>query len=387
MNSRPTTGKLTSALVVPLIVVGALLLIFALIASFHVLSQNPESISIQWKQQVKLPVCLAMSQDDRFYGAVDKEGNVQFYDQGGHLLWNKNVEGATDVMIAKNGESVLVYSRLNPIYQEVCFFRGDGRPMWTHRVDGSVWSGAVSPDGMYAAVTTGKGFLYAYRPDPNHPRYRRWRLDGIGHCVTFSPDNRRVIAGTWQKSGLACYDVDGTFLWRRMHDTDRQYELEISADGKRILGILPGRQHDPKMEIHFWDSEGNLLWTHPLDAFDGHALVSPESQYVAISYAGYLAEHGSRILQRKVAVYKADGKLLWQKGGLFFGPHLIALSPSGSSVIVSDGEKSLYNIDKNGRILSKLTLGGAIRKTICSEDGNRMLVYCDDGCLYLIRVG
>jgi outer membrane protein assembly factor BamB len=270
------------------------------------------------------------------------------------------------------------------VYHSIYFFRRDGRQLWKHEVVGSVWSGDVSPDGMRAVVTTGERYVYVYKPDPSRPSYNRWRLDGIGYRTAFTPNNRRVIIGTWQESALVCYDIHGAFQWRSKHETDRQYELCISADGRRILGILSGTQHDPGIEFALWDAGGKRLWNRSLDGFDTRALISPKSQYVAISYASFLRDE---VMERKVAVYGSDGELLWEKGGLFFSPYLVALSPTGSSVIVSDGERSLYNIDRRGKVLSKLALGGTIRKTVASEDGRTILLYCGDGWLYCMRVG
>lgn len=380
MISRARARKLAFALLTLLILTGSALLTPAFAA-------DRELITIAWKRPVNQPVCLAMSSGGKNFGIVDKDGTVRLYDEDGHLLWKKQVEGATDVLVARNAQSVLVYSKLNPVYQDVYFFRKDGRRLWKHRVEGSVWCGAVSFDGMRAAVTTGERYVYVYRLDPRRPTYRRWRLEGIGYRTTFIPDNKRMVVGTWQESALACYSLGGEFHWRNDHDDSRQYELHASADARTILGLLPATQRDPGFELCLWDSGGKLLWQHSLDGFDARALVSPESQYVAISYADFLSKEGSGIIERKVAVYKADGDLLWEKGGLFFGPRLIALSPKGSSVIVSDGERSLYNIDKRGRILSKLSLEGTVRKTVSSEDGCRILLYCGDGWLYLVRVG
>ena len=387
MISRTSTGKLLVALLVPLTAVVPLLFILAFSTSQPALADDRESITIRWKSPVTQPVCLAMSTGGKFFGSVDRDGTVRFYDQNGDLLWEQQVEGATDVLIAKNGESLLVYSKLNPVYQDVHFFRKDGSRLWEHRVEGSVWSGAISVDGTRAAVSTGERYIYVYRPDPMRPRYRRWRTDGIGYQVTFTADNKHVIVGTWQESGLACYDLDGRFQWRSRYDTDRQYQLHASADGKTMLGLLPATQHDPGIEVWFRDSGGKVLWQQSLDGFDARARVSPQSQYVAISYAKFLAEADPNMIERKVAVYGSDGHILWEKGGLFFGPRLVALSPKGSSVIVSDGERSLYNMDKRGKILSKLTLGGTVRSTVSSEDGQRILLYCGDGWLYLISVG
>jgi hypothetical protein len=108
---------------------------------------------------------------------------------------------------------------------------------------------------------------------------------------------------------------------------------------------------------------------------------------VAVSYANYISRKGEGIIERKVAVYRSDGHLLWEKGGLFFGPRLMALSPTGSSVIVSDGEHSIYNLDRRGKILSKFDMAGGIRKAVSSEDGRRILLHCGDGWLYLMGVG
>jgi len=387
MISRALFRKLAAALLVSLASAGPLVFILAFATSQIAHCRDQESISVRWKSPVNQPVCLAMSTGGKFCASVDKDGTVRFYNQLGHLLWKQHVEGATDVLVARNGQSILVYSKLNPVFQDVYFFRKDGRKLWKHRVEGSVWAGAVSSDGTLAAVTTGERYVYRYKPDPSRPKYRRWRLDGIGYQVTFTPDNQRIVAGTWQEPALVCYDIEGKFQWRSRHDTDRQYELRTSGDGRRVLGVLPGTQHDPGIEMCFWDSGGKLLWKRSLDGFDSYALVSPQSRYVAISYANFLSGEGSDIIERKVAVYKSDGRLLWEKGGLFFGPRLVALSPTGSSVIVSDGERSLYNIDERGKILSKLTLGGTIRKTVSSEDGHRILLYCGDGWLYMMHVG
>lgn len=365
------------------------LLAFLLLAAHSYITPDTasaqEEITVGWKSPVNQPGSLTMSSGGRYCASVDKDGTVRLYDIAGKLLWKQRVEGATDALIAHNGQSVLVYSRLNPVYKEVHFFQRDGKRLWKHQVEGAVWSGAVSSDGMHAAVTTGERYVYIYRPDPGSPRYRRWRLEGIGYRVVFTPDSKRVVVGTWQESQLACYDLHGKFQWRASHDEGRQYDLHVSADSKSILGLISATPHDPGNELCFWNASGKMLWKKPLSGFEARALVSPQSQYVAVSYADYITE-GTDIIERKVAVYQANGELSWEKGGLFFGPRLIALSPTGASVIVSDGERSLYNIDRRGRILSKLTLQGTVRQSISSEDGRSILLYCGDGWLYLLKV-
>ena len=372
--------KTLLASLISLIAVGCL-------TAFHALADTKEAITTAWKSPVNDPICLALSAGGKYSGSVDKKGGVRLYDESGHIVWEEQVEGATDVLVARNGQSVLVYSKLNPVFQDVYFFRRDGTRLWKHRVEGCVWSGAVSADGLHAAVTTGEKYIYLYAPDPKRPRYNRWRLEGIGYRAIFTPDNQRIVVGTWQDSALACYDLKGRFQWRCRNDETRQYDLHISADSRGIVGVIPATIHDPRAELAYWDSGGKLIWEQPIKGFEAHALISPKSQYVAVSFTSFLSEKGDGIVERRVAVYRSNGTLLWEKGGLFFEPKLVALSPTGDAVIVSDGERSLYNIDRRGRILSKLILPGTIRKAMSSDDGRRILLYCGDGYLYLMHVG
>ncbi|HEY3298482.1 MAG TPA: PQQ-binding-like beta-propeller repeat protein [Armatimonadota bacterium] len=389
MFPKTTSGKFLIILAASLALVGPLFLTWTVHRPRIVTAADDDKqlIRIQWRRAASEPICLTMTQDGKFIGSVDKSGVVRFFDGSGKLLWQKRVEGATDMLIARNGQSVLVYSKLNPVYTEVSFFRGNGFQLWRQRVDGCIWAGAVSPDGNYAAVTTGSRFVYAYSPDPNHPKFRRWRIKGIGRCVAFTPDNQSIIIGTWQKSGLVSYSRTGDRKWSTYHNSEKQYDLKISADGKMVMGIIPGRYLSPGVELGLWTSTGKPLWQFALSGYEGTALISPASEFVALSYASIISHKSKEIIERKVAVYKADGELAWEKGGLFFGPRLVALSPKGSSVIVWDGEKSLYNMDRKGRISSRLELGGKVRKTLSTEDGRKILLYCGDGTMYLLNAG
>ncbi len=387
MAYRIPPSKLVAACVILLLSAGAL---FSLSASapHTTYASDPAPIKVMWQNPVKQPLSLSMSAGGQYCGIVEKGGIVKIYGPKGKLQWKQQVEGATDVLVARNGQSVLVYSRLNPVYQEVNFFRMDGSKLWTCQVQGCVWSGAVSPDGMHAVVTTGQRYVYLYEADPSHPKYRRWRLQGIGYSILFMPDNKRVVIGTFQKPMLACYDLNDKMQWSSPCESDQQFELHVSADSKSIVGSIPATRYNAGAQVRFWNSAGHLVWTQQLDGFDAHALVSPQSQYVAVSHANLIpSRKGNQVLERKVAVYRSDGRLLWEKGGLFFGPHLVALSPTGSSVIVSDGEHSVFNIDRSGRILSKMNMNGSIRTAISTEDGRRVLLYCSDDWLYLMGAG
>lgn len=345
-----------------------------------------EFIRIRCKIPINKPLSLAMSSAGQYFGTVETNGTIHLYNNQGKLLWERQVEGVTDILIAKDGQMILAFSKLNPEQKCVYFFRNDGRLLWRHYIGESVLSGAISPDGFRAAITTDERHIYVYKPISTRPTYRRWLLDGNGYDIAFTPDSERLVLATSQEPSLVCYDVNGRFQWRYEHESDDKYDLCTSTDGKYILGVVSGTQHEPGIKLHLWDTGGKKLWTKKLDDFDARALISPKSRYVAVSYASFVGSPNSGMIERKLMVYQTTGRVLWEKGGLFFGPQLVAISPTGSSIIVSDGERSLYEIDKRGKITSKFTFRATVRKTLSCENGQRVLLYCGDGWLYLIHL-
>lgn len=385
-------GSKTS-LAVLRIVVAFILVAAAVIGTLTFLARRPlrndgsAPITISWKHQVHTPESLAISNDGKICGTVDSDGLIQLFDGTGRITWQQQVPGATDVLIARHGQSLLAYSRLNPAYQKVFFYTATGRLLWRHTVDGSVWAGAVSADGDTAAVTTDQGFVYIYSPDPLYPRFRRWRIPGVGHTLAFTPAGDRIVVGELHDSAISSYDIDGRLLWRTKLHSPRTYEMTATANGQVIQTFVPGTKDVPSTELALWGSDGQPLWAKSLNGYDARALISPQGQRIAVSYAAQVSPKHPEMIERRIVVYEADGTPLWEKGGLFFGPRLVALSPDGTSVIVSDGSNTLYRIDSSGRILSKVSVGGKLRNIISAEDGSKVVFYCDDGWLYEMTAG
>ena len=67
-------------------------------------------------------------------------------------------------------------------------------------------------------------------------------------------------------------------------------------------------------------------------------------------------------------------------------PNLVAISPDGNTVTVTDGQRALYNFDADGRIsAAKMDMDALIDKTVTSDDGKYVLVYTYDGKLTLVQ--
>ena len=72
---------------------------------------------------------------------------------------------------------------------------------------------------------------------------------------------------------------------------------------------------------------------------------------------------------------------------MLFPPNLVALSPDGSRLIVSDGKHTLYALRHDGHILRRYPLPGSLRQTTVSADGRVLLVYTGNGTLSLFGLG
>ena len=115
---------------------------------------------------------------------------------------------------------------------------------------------------------------------------------------------------------------------------------------------------------------------------------SPQNgEYVAVSYLRQIVRGNQSLSEHHLRLLDRDGNTLWERGGLLFSPTLIALSPDGSSILVSDGQRTLYALGQDGHILRSYPLPGLLRQTALSADGHVLLVYTGDGTLSLYRMG
>jgi hypothetical protein len=72
------------------------------------------------------------------------------------------------------------------------------------------------------------------------------------------------------------------------------------------------------------------------------------------SYVKTLNYRTGEATARKLALYDSQGRKLWEKGGEFFSPTLVALSPDGGRLTVADGANTLYTLDARGHFVSQL---------------------------------
>lgn len=324
-------------------------------------------------------------------------------------LWSRLEADASMLAVGAKGRTVLTCARMDTLHRQVSVRKGiDGARMKAQEVDGAVWDVRMSADGQYAGVTTGNRKLYLVTlgygdtaPQFGHP----WDLGGIGNSVAMTPRNTYLATGTWDQTGVSCFAVhgDGKPAWQYPNERTtpearqilqrRLFEAQIAQDGRYVLGLSYANARRSDGTLYLWrcDGDGTPLWTHALgiNTVLPKALISQDGRLVAVTYARMTTGRSRPIMARSLRVLDGDGHRQWEKGNLWFSPTLLAMAPDGHRVTVSDGVKTLYNVNENGRITSTYSFKGAvtIQHTSVSPDGHFLLVYTSDGWLHLFQVG
>jgi WD40 repeat protein len=300
---------------------------------------------------------------------------------------------------------------MNPLQRLVSIRKGvDGARMCdvqTGTVTGAIWDVQMSADGQYAGITTGDNSLYRVTLGYGEttPTFTHWPLDGIGNSVDLTAHNTYIAAGTWDQTGVSCYALkgDGTPTWEFPNDRTppetrqalehRLFEAQFTTNGRFVLGLSydNARQSDGTLYLWRCDGDGTPLWSHPLglNTFFPKALISQDGQTVAVTYVRMIAQGSRTVPERSLLVMNGDGQVLWEKGGLWFSPTLVAIAPDGHRVTVSDGVRMLYNVNSSGRITTPYQFKGTAtsRQTVSTPDGGSLLVYTSDGWLHLVQIG
>ena len=335
------------------------------------------------------------------------KGNVSLWHwrtQPDHPLWTHRAANAANVAVGAAGATVLAWAALDPDQPNITILRGsDGATLAHQSLGGAVWDAEISADGAYAGIVTGGKTLFLYDLSdqpyvPGDKRIRHWPLGGIGTSVAFPPLGSFLVTGAWNDSSVACYTPQGTSLWQypegaaaRHGLADRLFSAQISGNGRYVLGVSAGnvRGSDPALYLWRSDGGGNPLWRMELgeDAFYPTAQITQDGDFVAVSYLRQIVRGNQSLSEHHLRLLDHSGNVLWERGGLLFPPNLVALSPDGSRLIVSDGKHALYALRHDGHILRRYSLPGSLRQTVVSADGRVLLVYTGDGTLSLFGLG
>ena len=208
------------------------------------------------------------------------------------------------------------------------------------------------------------------------------------------------MTGAWNDSGVACYTPRGACLWQYPEDAaarhrlaNRLFTAQLSGNGRYVLGLSYGNVRESDPTLYLWRSDGG--GEPAVEIGIGRrcrftrARRSAKMEVMWLSLTCGRSWRGDQSLsEHRLRLLDHDGTMLWERGGLLFAPTLVALAPDGRTIIVSDGQRTLYALNQQGRILPKrYTLPGSVRQTTLSADGWTLLVYTGDGTVNLFRLG
>jgi WD40 repeat protein len=341
---------------------------------------------IIWSRTVKRPVSMAVSPDSRFAAVIDRAGTLAYYSSVGKPLWTQDAGDATCVAIAGNGGLLVTYTPLNPLRRRVSILTANGKARWSRMVYGSVWSAAVSRDGSTAVVGTGARRVYIFKLG-RRLSYHRRTLPGIPCSLSFTPDDKSLVVGMWQDSGVGVFDLNGKPRWWSKGFMDLQYTARMSRRGGFILGHGQPNRPQPRDVLALWKSDGTKLWQNRLGFDDVQAEISNTGSVVGVSYRQRITHGSQEMSQQRLVMFDRKGAKVWSrdKGGMFLKYRLMMMLP-GDGVMVSS-ENALYILDRQGRTLWKQKLPGLVKQFVAAPDAGRTLLYCGDGRLYMFGQG
>ena len=239
-----------------------------------------------------------------------------------------------------------------------------GDLIWRSGVGDRIAAAALSPDGLYGAVTTEKT-IYFY--DQNGTVLWSYPVSG-GRSVAVSSNGERIAAG---ENYLLLFDQRGNVIWRYRPES-RIQDLAIAADGRTICtgadtGLLVFSLDDGQATANV---SGSFDVGEPIRSV---SIDSDGTNIVAGANSGNIYFLG------------AEGRLLWNYKTGSNGVQ-VAISHDGSTIAAASSQRAVYLLNRNGRLLWKSSMARAITDVSMSGDGST-LVLADGGISMLNRAG
>lgn len=330
------------------------------------------------------------------------------------MIWNLASPGATNAVVGPSGKSMIVFASKDPTQPKITVILGQHHEsVYPIQLDGAVWDAAISGNGNYGAVVTGAHSLYlislkaakvkqpgGHMVTSAELPMKRFPLMGAGNSISISDDGSFLTAGTWDQSGVTCLSTTGKQLWQyqtadsKTPVTNRLFEAPIAQNGSCVLGVSYANVRQANAAIYLWDDKsGKPLgpnWPRTLDPDDSdpQVKISADGSHVALVYVHKIIHGDQSLPVHQLVLLDRDNNQLWPapKGGPLMSPNLVAISPDGETITVTDGQRALYNFDADGRIsAAKMDMSALIKSTVTSKDGRYVLVDTDDGKLTLVE--
>jgi len=315
-------------------------------------------------------------------------GGIRWYSISGESLGCARPEGFDTGLVSPGGELALFYSYRHPYNTRVIFTRPSGEIFWQRSVSGAVWCAAAGEDqdGPVMAVGTGKGYIYIFRVSDRRKRYVRWRLKGAIVSLDFDSDSKSVFHGTWHDSFIGRYTLRGCRLWRMESTTASLQYVEALTEKNRLFVVSTPNVRGRASEYTLFTAGGRILREGIIGPEPGSRIVhSPNGDYICRGYHKLISHKNKSVREKHAVLYDSTGAVVWDKGSLIM-PVCPVLVTRRGTVLVTDGNKSLYFVERSGDVRPSIELPSRIVSSIGARDASKAVFYCADGRLRVVHV-
>lgn len=364
-----------------------------------------EFVQAQWHKGVEAGSSVQLDPSATRVAVSTPAGLVRILDDDGHILAQRQESGPTSVALTGPGNLAALYHLQGPDADRITFIRLDGSPIRQFQVEGAVTDAAVSLDGSRAACATAAGILYSFDL-AGRTSFHFWHSTGSARQVYLTPDGALLLVATADPPDVWAYLPEGKLLWKLPNGEPKgACRLFPGPDGRFVacLAMIPPRANGAAAPAGQGDNAsysrfvvtsvaGRQQWGARLRADDIAIALSNDGRSAAITYVrpGPAGTAANPPAERKVVLFGAGGEMsvpreVWQHGGPFYDPRLVAIAPDASFVATHDGERSLCFFGPEGQLLWRHKMAAPILSAQAGGDGGSLLVLCRDDTLTFLR--
>lgn len=301
------------------------------------------------------------------------DGRSHCYLMSGHRRWGTTFSTPHRISLSNDGRYALAFISQQP-FKTMATLLHDGKTCRRVKLDGPIVGAGLSPDGRLGAAVTRKGWLYLFRRRGSCFSSSRYRVRSSPRTLLV-PRAGMALVGYSGPGGVEAYGADGRLRWRLPGEVQRVYDLSSGPDG-HVIGILSYRRgYGDRIRAYVLASSGNQIWQAPVPGIFPRLALEAEGGRAAVGYTEVLRAGQKTGYARKIAHFDSRGRLVWEKGGLFFSPQLLGTVSPGPTVIARGEAADLYLLDERGGIQSHYRHPAFIRRTETAWNGRALLVW------------
>lgn len=349
----------------------------------------PPGFSLAWTHPTPPLETIALSPQGLIIGLITTDGKMAVgVAADGSTVWSHSAGGASNLILTDGEGYAAACDMLNPLNTRITFYRADnGVQIARQTLDTAIWSVAAAPTGaLLAAGTEDKSVTLFHLSEQISTT--RFYTSGIPVSLAFSPTGSCLMLGRWDQSGSEVRDLQGSLKWAQRQANTARVMVVVGGTGEDFAAIASNNRQNAHPVVGLYSRQGQLRWIRDLgpNAEDAHALVLSAAEITVISYTELISRGRELLPQRRIVAISDNGSQMWSWGGPLFTPELISATPDDDGMVVYDGDRSLYRLDKDGRIVAHDRLSGLLVFYAPSADNSKLLLYTQDGQLSLIDV-